>query len=102
MRSHERQRAFLVPAAESPASPSILCWAEDRRRAMQQLHIECFSERFHLQTAKFAVDDASQKPDDSPPFVVLSTNAENDAQCLIVACRLKSSLLADVVRHTNV
>ena len=35
-RSHERQRAFLVPAAASPVSPSSLCCTDDRRRAMQR------------------------------------------------------------------
>jgi len=36
MRSHERQRAFLVPAAASPVSPSNLCCTDDSRRAMQR------------------------------------------------------------------
>ena len=36
MRSHDRQRAFLVPAADSPVSPSSLCCTDDRRRAIQR------------------------------------------------------------------
>ena len=35
-RSHERQRAFLVPAAASPVSPSILCCTDERRLAIQR------------------------------------------------------------------